>query len=239
MRRSYKRSRLTKRIESKTRKSLFLTIFGIIIFLLALVKFGIPALVNLTLFISNSNASKDTVKQDQNSFIVPPILNLLPVATNSANIEISGIGSQNQTISLYINDQLIDKKPTQKDGSFSFTPTLSQGENLVKIKSTENNKDSNFSQSQLVTFKNNPPNLKLDSPSDNQSFSKDQNKAEIKGSTDPKTRVTINGFWVIIDENNSFSYTLPLQNGENQIKAIATDEAGNTTEKDMKVTYSP
>jgi hypothetical protein len=133
----------------------------------------------------------------------------------------------------------VDKNPTQKDGSFSFKQTLNQGGNTIKVKATENNKDSDFSQVSSVTFGNTPPNLKVDAPSDGQSFSKDQNKIEVKGSTDPQVKITVNDFWAIIDENNNFSYTLPLQNGDNLIKVKATDQAGNTTEKDIKVTYSP
>ena len=160
-------------------------------------------------------------------------------ATNSANIEISGMAFPNESISLFINDSLVDKNPTQKDGSFSFKQTLNQGENNIKVKATENNKDSDFSLISMVIYKSSLPNLKLDAPIDGQSFSKDQNKIEVRGSTDFQVKITVNDFWAIIDESNNFSYTLPLQNGDNIIKVKATDQAGNTTEKDIKVTYSP
>ena len=48
----------------------------------------------------------------------------------------------------------------------------------------------------------------------------------------------MNEFWAIVDAGGNFSYTLPLQNGENTIKVVATDEAGNKTEYEVKVTYS-
>jgi bacillopeptidase F len=100
-------------------------------------------------------------------------------------------------------------------------------------------KESEFSNVLTVAFKSAPPSLNLDSPSDGQSFSKDQNTATVKGVTDPDVKVTVNGFWAITDSQGNFSYDLPLQNGDNKITVIATDMAGNKNEKDIKVTYSP
>jgi outer membrane lipopolysaccharide assembly protein LptE/RlpB len=48
----------------------------------------------------------------------------------------------------------------------------------------------------------------------------------------------VNGFWAVVDDNNNFSYTLPLQSGDNQIKIVAIDQAGNKAEKDLKVNFS-
>ena len=59
------------------------------------------------------------------------------------------------------------------------------------------------------------------------------------GKTDSGVRITVNGFWAVIDENNNFSYSLPLQDGDNAIKVVAQDQAGNKAEKEIKVTYSP
>jgi bacillopeptidase F len=96
-----------------------------------------------------------------------------------------------------------------------------------------------LSESLIITFKSKPPTLQIKSPTDGQSFSKDQNIAEILGTTDPHVRITINNFWAIIDEKNNFSYSLSLKDGENEIKIVALDQAGNKTEKNIKVTYSP
>ena len=91
----------------------------------------------------------------------------------------------------------------------------------------------------MVSYVKGTPKLTLTSPSDGQTFSKDSNKATIAGQTDPTDRVTVNGYWAIVDSKGNFTYALPLQNGDNQLKIIATDDAGNTTEVDKKVIYSP
>lgn len=232
------RSRLSRRIESKTKKNLTLSVLGIILIVLLVLKFGIPLLVNLSLFLSGFQNKQET-KVQNSSFIAPPVLDSLPEATSSANIIISGVASKEQTINLYLNDNLIDTTKAEEIGRFSFRQTLNSGENNIKAKAVINEKESDFSNIVAISFKSAPPSLNLNFPSDDQSFSKDQNIAEIKGTTDPDVRITINGFWAITDGNGNFFYRLSLQNGENRIKITATDIAGNKTEKEIKVAYSP
>ena len=116
---------------------------------------------------------------------------------------------------------------------------IKPGENNIVAKTVVDNKESDPSNTITTILKSAPPSLNLFSPSDNQSFSKDQNMTEVKGTTDPDVKVTVNGLWAITDSNGNFEYSLPLQNGENTIKISATDLAGNKTEKEVKVTYSP
>ena len=233
------RSRLIRKIEEKTKKNLALSILGIILTVFIMFKFGLPFLINLSLFLSGSKNNQEFSKSKNSSFIAPPVLNPFPQATSSANIAISGIGSKDQTISLYVNDELINKVKAQDDGTFSFKETVKHGENIIKVRAIENDKESEFSNSITTVFKNSLPTLNINSPSDGQSFSKDQNAADVKGITDADNRITVNGFWAIIDESGNFSYKLPLRNGENLIKVIATDIAGNKTEKEIRITYSP
>ena len=232
------KSRLSKRLEQKTKKNLALNVLGIVLIILLVFKFGIPFLANLSSFLSGSQ-NKNEIKVQNSSFIAPPVLDSFPDATASANIVITGIASKNQTVNLYINDDLIDTIKAGNDGKFIFKETIKPGENTIKTKAVVNGKESNFSDSITTTFKSAPPSLNVSSPTDGQSFSKDQNIANIKGMTDMDVKVTINGFWAITDSNGNFSYSLPLQNGDNKIIITATDLAGNKNEKDMKVTYSP
>ena len=233
------RSRLSRKLEKQTIKNLILSVLGIIIILIALIKFGIPLLVNLSLFVSGTK-NQDQSTRNTSTFIPPPVLNSDHYATNSAQVKISGSASPNQVIDLYINGNLVDKTETKDDSSFSFETLLVPGENIIRAKAiTENGKESSLSESLTITFKGDAPSLEIKSPQDDQVFSKDKNSVEIKGATDPYVRITINNFWAIIDENNNFSYTLTLKDGENEIKIVAQDQAGNKTEKTLKITYSP
>lgn len=196
-------------------------------------------MVNFALFISGVKDYDDNAKHEDTSFISAPILNPLPVATNSAEVIISGSASPNQTVILYINDNLVDKTEAQKNGNFSFRQTLSEKENEIKTKAETNGKESEFSQAVNILVKNSPPSLSVDFPTDGESFSKEQNTVEVKGTTDAQIKVTVNDFWAITDQANHFSYILPIKEGENQIKIVATDQAGNKTEKTIRVIYSP
>lgn len=232
------RSRLNRRKEQKIKKSLILSILGTLVIIFLVFKFGIPFLVNLSFFLSNSK-NKEEIKIQNQTFIAPPILDSFLSATSSADIVISGVSAKDQTVNLYINDDLVNSVKSENDGKFVFKETIKPGENTVKTKAVVNGKESDFSNTITVIFKNAPPSLSIASPSDGQSFSKDQNVAGVKGTTDPDVKVTVNDFWAIADSNGNFSYNLPLQNGENRVKIVAVDVAGNKAEKEIKVTYSP
>ncbi|MDO8658661.1 MAG: Ig-like domain-containing protein [Candidatus Levybacteria bacterium] len=237
-----KRSRLSRRLENQSKKSFYFSILGILIILFILVKFGIPLLINFSLFIAGTKTSSESENSNSTSFVAPPVIDPLPYdATSSAQISITGIAFPKQTINLYINDELVDKVSVKDDESFIFKDiTLKPGENSIKTKAlTDDKKQSNYSNTITVSLKKEPPGLNIDSPSDQQSFSKDENTANVSGKTDPGVKVTVNNFWAIVDSDGNFNYTLKLNDGENQIKIIATDDAGNKTEKEIKVTYSP
>lgn len=239
------KSRLSRRLEKQSKKSFLISIFAIVIILFSLIKFGFPLLVNFTLFLTSSKNTTESSDKNSNVFISAPLLDSIVDATNSAQIKVSGASSSNQIINLYLNNELLDKTNTQKDGTFVFEDIkLSEGENNIKVKavikdSKGQEKESDFSRVYYVVFKKNPPSLTVDSPSDNQSFSKDDNSINISGKTDAGNKVTINGFWAIVNEDGSFSYNLHLQSGENKIKITAVDQAGNKTEMERKVNYSP
>lgn len=235
------RSRLTKRLEKQSKKNFFLSLLGIIAVIFLIIKFGVPFLANATLFISGS---KDNMRElnnsDMSSYIAVPKLDTITSATNSANIKVSGEGSKDQTIALYINKEITDKTTVDKKNKFVFENVeLNKGENIIQVRAIEKDKKSAYSEDVTIIYKKDPPSLSIDSPSNDQSFSKDENTVKVTGKTDANAKVTVNDHWTIVDENGNFSYNLPLQSGENKIKIAATDEAGNKKEEERKVTYSP
>lgn len=233
-----KRSRLSRRMEKENRKNIIFSVLGILVVLFLLAKFGLPLLVDFSLLVTNNKTQKASTQKP--NFISPPVLNPLQSATNSANINVSGVAGEKQIIELYINDELIGKTEAEKDGSFEFKEVKLAGkDNYLKAKATFENAESDFSKSFFVSFKETNPNLSLDSPKEDQSFTSDSNPIEVKGKTDSGIKVTVNDFWAIVDENGNFSYILTLKEGENKIEVTVVDEAGNKTEKEVKVNYSP
>ena len=213
---------------------------GTIVILFVFFRYGFPFLINLSLTISKLT-HPETQEKKKGSYVQPPIFNPILSGTNSAQLSLSGNALANQTINLYLNDSFNDKTTVKKNGTFSIPEvTLKTGENTIKAKAiTNDGSESNFSDELIIIYKNSAPSLTIDSPKDGQAFSKDDNSVNISGKTDSKVTININDLRVIVNDNGSFSYNLPLKNGENKLVIVAVDEAGNKTEKELKVNYSP
>lgn len=234
------RSRLSRRQERQTKRTFFFSLLGIIVTIFLIIKLGIPLLVNFTLFVSNIGRTEDVSKKEDRSFIAPPVLGPLFSATNSARIEVSGKSDRSLRISLFVNGEHNDDTGVEKDNSFRFsTVPLRNGTNTIKAKAmNKDKKESNFSNELTVVYKKDPPSLAVESPKDQQSFTKDESPITVSGKTDPGVKVTVSEFWAIVDEFGNFSYTLRLNNEESLIKIVAVDEAGNKAEVERKVTYA-
>lgn len=235
------RSRLSRRMENQTKKSLFITVVLVAVLIFLLVKFGIPFIANVGLFISNLRESNDPKPQNEAVFVPAPVLHPTVDATFSAQITIEGTVPQKNKIQLFVNGKEVEETEPEDNNTFTFKEiSLKPGENTIQAKAVTNNKkESDFSNSITILHKKDKPKLSISSPDEGKTFSKDENSTKVTGETDPEVKVTVNGFWAIVDSEGKYSYNLSLQNGENTIKVVATDEAGNTTEVERKVTYNP
>lgn len=236
------RSRLAKRIERESKHTLILTTIGIIIVIIFVVFFGVPFLINISVLIDNFRSEQSiSDKKEQPTFVEAPILDDSYSATNSALITIKGASLPKHNVKLFINNKLTDIAEAKDDGSFIFdNVALSEGNNNIAAKAIdEKEKESNFSEILTIIQRVKPPSLEVYNPKGGETFRGGENTAKVTGKTEKYAKITINDFWAIVDSGGNFSYTLPLHEGENPIKVIATDEAGNKTENEVKVNYAP
>lgn len=236
-----KRSRLRSSLEKKTKQQIAFMIFGMIAIVALLGFFAVPILVNYGAFLEKMKGSEPVQSEEQtNSFVAPPILTEDFTATNSAKISIEGTTTALYNIKLYVNDELKDKVTAKQDGSFIVrNVALSDGGNTIRAKAIdENKKESGFSNTLSITYKNKGPEVSIDYPADNQIITTEGNNVIIKGKTDPEAKVTVNGFWAIVDSGGNWQYTLNLQGGDNRYKVEATDNAGNKKELERNVIYN-
>ena len=231
-----KRSRFYKNLEKKSQKTLILSSLGIIFILIILFKFGIPFLSNLSFNVEKLTAKNTNNTQGIAEYLSPPILNPLPQATNSASLKVSGQTASGKNVAIYLNGQKTFEERSDSSGEFSLGIRLTEGENLIKAKTLDNGKSSEFSDTISVVFKKGEPKLEIENPPNDAKVS--SKEIIVKGKTDEGNRVTINGYWALI-EGESFSYALSLNEGENEINVAAEDDAGNKVEKKIKVIYSP
>jgi len=234
-------SRLNNNIEKKAVHNIVIGVVGFIIIIALLIILGPKLLVGFSLFaekIDKNDNNSTTTNQQDNSYVAPPTLNPAATATNSAQIAISGFAQKNQTINLYLNTQMIDTTTADSNGKFNFSSVnLQQGQNAITAKAQDNNnKTSGNSNTITISYSKSAPSLSITQPQDGQTFTKnDSPTLNIQGKTDIGNQVTINGAWAIVDDQGNYSYLYTLQNGDNDLKAIATNPEGNQTTKEIHI----
>ncbi len=221
-------------------RNIILSVSGILIIIIFLIFFGIPFLINLSLFSQNFRDANDLNDTDKKVItLAPPIIDQLPTAVKENKIDITGYALAADKVNLYLNNKIVEETVTDEDGKFAFRKiVLREGKNIIKAKSQKStDTESGFTREISVIYKKNPPALQIESPADNTEVEENKpNRLEVRGKTDPDSRVTINDFWAIVDDEGNFSYLYNLTQGENKLKIKAIDEAGNITEKEIKIT---
>src|SRR5436190_17149830 len=137
------KSRLDRNLEEKTRKKFFWSLFGTVVILFLVFKYGIPLLANVSLFLGSSKETTTNEKSKKQQFISVPILDNIISATNSATISVSGNADQKEKVRLFVNDAYADVVDTNDNGNFVFKDvTLEKGENTIKVKAKKNDNES-------------------------------------------------------------------------------------------------
>ncbi len=234
-------SRLTRRVEKQNKKQLYLSILGLVVFLIAIIKLGPPILALLGNAIDLISPKSQQSLDLSNAPLQTPILDTLPPATPSSKIKVTGKSFYKEgEIELYLNDSLFKKTSVDEKGDFSFEDvTLIEGDNYIKARQTKNGKKSDYSEEKKITYIKNQPKLDINSPSDKATFKKADQEITVNGKTDPDNKVTINGFVAIVDSVGNFSYVLKLNEGDNKIKIEATNPVDMKTSKEITVSYNP
>lgn len=230
-------SRIRRYEERKLRTRLILAIIGSITIVAFLLIFGLKILVGFSLLVERLKGSSPT--QQTQSLLLAPTLDPLPIATNSATLAVTGTGTPGAIIILYVNEAEAKKLTVPSDGRFTVSAIkVLEGQNTVSAKLTDEKQNlSDLSNVLTVTVKRSPPSLEVTSPAPNATITGDQNKVDVSGKAEEESTVTVNDRFVVVQSDGSFFYTVPLNEGDNVLKVIASDAAGNQTIVERKVTY--
>ena len=231
-----RKSRLARKQESRNLKKTVLFSFLSVLLIFLFIFLGIPGLIKLAVFMGNLRSSylptetKDTLPPPA------PIFQPLPEATLSATLEVKGFAEAGSSVEIFISGLSAEKVISSNDGTFLVRDaTLTKGKNEIYAQATDPaGNPSQESQRIVVFFDQEPPPLTILEPTET-SFYQPENKVNLKGETEAGVKVTVNDHLVIIDSEGKFSYSLTLSDGENQIKVIATDKAGNQTEQELNL----
>jgi len=234
-----RKSRLSKSFQKRSRNTFILSILGIIVIVFLLFKYGIPLISDASFLFGKVTSTPESTdeKESQEVFVTTPRLYSLPNTVGVENITVEGSALSGLTIEIYLNGVSAGKTKTDESGEFSYEITLTQGDNIIKAKAIINESESEFSNSRTVRFSNTGPELIVESPAKDSDI-KGGNPIEVKGTTNPDSTVTVNGFQAIINSEGKWSYRLTLVDGGNDILIVSLDPAGNKTEETIHVNYS-
>lgn len=224
--------------EKKLIRSRLITL-GVILalFLIFMTTIGLPLLINGSVFIGDILSGKKAENEKFAEALGDFSINEIPSATNSAEINVSGNVENLQTLEVFLNNERVDSLNVEKEEDFSATITgLLAGENQIyfvgKVNSSSATKKS---QTYTVSFRNQKPKLEISEPSDNAVTPRDEIK--VAGKTDQNVSVFINDYPVIADSTGGFQTQVKLKEGENKIKILVRDSAGNSDSKEITVKY--
>ncbi len=230
-------SRLARKQQKDATKQTYLFIGGSIIVLLVVIFFGIKVVFGLSSVIGERFQKKSQIATEQKLVPTAPIFSQDFEATNSARVTVSGVTDPKTNVELFQNDESKTTGVSDDEGKFSFEVVLIKGENKFAAQAIgDSGAKSPMSDVFPVSLLTDPPGLSITSPKDGDTVG--NQLTPITGTTDKGAKVTVNDLFSIVDDKGNFSYGFNFSNGDNKIKVVAIDAAGNKTTKEITVKFS-
>jgi len=207
-----------------------------VVFIGVFIKWGIPLFLDI---LSGPTGKKIKITEEAIPPIIPQ-LSALPEATFSASIQVEGFTDKEVEVTVMVNDQNGDSTITDKEGAFTLTAKLADGENRIQVKAKNSDQKESTSVIKIVSRDDKPITITLDSPKDGSEFlGKTNQVVEFRGKLDKsEADLTINNAFARVMSDGRFSLMFRLAEGENEIKLVAIDKAGNRAEKSLRINFS-
>lgn len=218
-------------VEEKNNIKKAVTLIAVSIATLAIIFFfGSPILGRFAAFVSDIGKGGKTISQNDKTPPAPPRFNTYPDNTNNGRFDLTGNSEAGANIKLTFNGTQ-QEVLANKDGHFSFTVDLTEGENTFSATATDTAGNvSQVSTDGKIVYDKTQPTLTIDGPQDgSQYIGSKQRQVTIQGTTETDIQLTINERFVSIDEEGKFQFTTTLNEGENKFEIKAKDKAGNET----------
>ncbi len=235
-----RRSRLSTTEEKKNIRRAIIFVILTIIAVIALIFLGLPLLAKYAGLLTDVRKSSEPVQRQDSTPPSQPKLDPLPEATNEREVEVSGTTEPGATVVLFLNSSS-EEVLANKNGEFKYTFRLNAGENEISAKAKDNSgNESQKSKEYIVIFDNDDPSLEISNPQDGgEYFGSKQRQIVIEGVTEEDASVNVNDRVVIVESDGSFAFATTLVEGENTFTVKATDEAGNTKEIQLTLSFTP
>ena len=228
-------SRLAKKQQKKLTKQTILLVVMSIIVVALFVFVVVPNVIRLFFKMIDSGSpfeQQDTIPPQ------PPMIQSPTDATSSAKLKISGYGEPEAEVVFVINNKEQDKEKIDQEGEFEALVKLNLGENELNLYSVDKAGNESLSRSFNILVDTQKPTIDLESPEDGQKFEDEQNRViEVKGTTEAKAKVYLNGRMTTADSEGNFNHRYRLEEGENKLEIRAVDKAGNEEKTEITVEY--
>lgn len=229
---SYSAKRKLRKEEVAAYRRIVIATVAVIALLVAGYYVGVPLIARM----GGDDADMALNKLGQRDTIppTPPRLDSLPEATRTPEIQVKGTAESSSTVRIFIDDQEVLSLIVDRDGIFQGDLTLKEGLNTITATATDSaDNTSRATQPLMVLLKTTQPQLSLSREIDSRTT---EESVTVAGRTEAGAKVTINEASVFLNDDNSFDYTVRLEEGSNTIRVVATDRAGNTRQLVRTVT---
>lgn len=225
--------------KKKMKSTIILLLVGLAVIFYLLFTVGFKLILNTSVFVANMFSKEAPTDPLNKTSDIYGSVNIddIPIATNSAQIVLTGSVINYSKLDFYINGEVVEKKSMTTTDIFTVEiGDLERGENEVYIKATtEDGKSTKKTPVYKVVYKDEKPKLEISEPADKATLSNPE--VTVKGSTDQEVLIKVNDMPVVVDVNGGFDSSVRLKEGDNTIVITASDTAGNTEEKTLTVTY--
>ncbi|MCA9308191.1 hypothetical protein KC980_01650 [candidate division WWE3 bacterium] len=168
-----------------------------------------------------------------------PIFTSVPEATQEEKIVITGLSEPGADVELFVNGPSVGVAIVDSVGIFTFTDIkLIKGNNTIFAKATDSdNNVSDKSETLSIAYDKDAPKIDIISPKSGDTIRNLNQRIIVKGKVNEKSVVRINERTAIVKPDLTFELSLGVEEGNQQIKIIATDPAGNQKEETFSITY--
>ncbi len=229
-------SRLLKKQEKEMRNQTVFFIFLAIALLLFFVFIIVPNIIKL--FFNFFDEDQINVEND-----LPPQSPILfeapPEATFSAQLKLEGFGDPQSTVIFVLNGNQVNEAIVNEDGQFNQLVQLNEGDNQLAIYAVnKSGTESLQTKTYQVIFDDEPPIINIIEPTPDSVIELKRNRSTtIIGETEPLSKVYLNERLILVGEDGQFSSSYYLDEGENNLKFLVIDRAGNQSELEIKVKF--
>ena len=153
---------------------------------------------------------------------------------NVGIVTVEGSAAPTTTVHIYNDGVEIATVGANEDGAYAVDVSLQEGENVLTAKASTEQGITDPSAPVKVIFDPNAPELSITAPTDGSKINKETVTVTGTITDDHLDSVTVNGTAAKVADG-TYSARVMLDEGINEIKVVATDKAGNSSEKSVNI----